>query len=118
MHFLSYEILLDPDARATYDRYGIQGLSDTSNMAAASTDASDIFAEIFGSSGFRFGFNFDGASGRSRAKTSTIPYAVTLEDLYIGKNVKINLEKESLCITCKGFANLYILNDNVSQGAE
>ena len=96
----SYEILLDPDARAEYDLHGIQGLAN-GKMGEGHMDA-DLFSELFGSSAFQFAFNFDD-SRRSRAKTSNITYEVTLEDLYNGKHVKLNLEKETLCTTCKGF---------------
>lgn len=105
-----YEILLDPTTRAEYDAYGIQGLANAGKMGNANTDASDLFSEIFGSSGFQFAFNFDDTDGRSRAKNSTIPYDVTLEDLYNGKHVKLNLEKETLCTTCKGYGiNLFFI---------
>lgn len=65
-------------------------------------DPADIFAELFG--GFSFGFDFGGARGarRSRGEDSVIPYEVTLEDLYNGKSVKMNMEKEVVCGACKG----------------
>lgn len=97
----SYEILVDPDARAEYDIHGIQGLAN-GRMGGVNMDASDLFSEFFGSSAFQFAFNFDGNNGRRRAKTTNITYEVTLEDLYNGKHVKLNLEKETLCTTCKG----------------
>ena len=68
-------------------------------------DPNDIF-EMFGG-GFSFGFDFGpggfGAPRRKKGQDSVIPYEVTLEDLYNGKSVKMNLEKDALCSTCSGF---------------
>ena len=71
-------------------------------------DAADIFAELFGGGGpggFPFGFDFGGGGPhrhRTRGEDSVIPYDVTLEELYNGKSVKMNMEKEAVCGTCKG----------------
>ena len=65
--------------------------------------AEDIFAELFGGAG-GFGFNFgpDMRPRRARGEDSVIHYDVTLEDLYNGKSVKMNMEKEVVCGVCKG----------------
>lgn len=65
-------------------------------------DASDIFAELFGGSGFGFHFGPDMRPRRTRGEDSVIHYDVTLEDLYNGKSVKMNMEKEIVCGVCKG----------------
>ena len=52
-----------------------------------------------------FGFDFGpGSRGprRTKGQDSNIPYEVTLEDLYNGKTVKMNMEKEVVCGVCKG----------------
>lgn len=64
-------------------------------------DPNDIFSELFGNFGFSFDHSGFGASSR-RDQDSTIVHNVTLEDLYNGKGVKMNLEKEIVCGTCKG----------------
>jgi DnaJ family protein A protein 2 len=64
----------------------------------------DIFSQFFGG-GMHFGFDHGpgGPSRRNgRGEDSVIPYDVTLEDLYNGKNVKMDMEKEVVCGTCKG----------------
>jgi DnaJ homolog subfamily A member 2 len=67
----------------------------------------DIFAQFFGG-GAQFGFDFGpgmGGGGRRRpgkGEDTVVPYEVTLEDLYNGKSVKINMEKDTLCAVCKG----------------
>jgi DnaJ family protein A protein 2 len=68
------------------------------------TDAADIFADLFGDGmGFSFSFGPGAGSRQTNGRNTFIPYDVTLEDLYNGKNVKMNLEKEVLCCTCKGY---------------
>lgn len=63
----------------------------------------DIF-ELFRGGGFQFGFDFGPGARprRSKGEDSVIPYDVTLEDLYNGKSVKMNMEKEIVCGVCKG----------------
>ena len=73
-------------------------------------DPNDIFAELFGG-GLRFGFDFGPSSRprRSKGEDSVIPYDVTLEDLYNGKSVKMNMEKEIVCGICKGYVNICLI---------
>ena len=67
-------------------------------------DPADIFAELFGAS-MGFGFDYGPSRGprRTKGQDSHIPYEVTLEDLYNGKTVKMNMEKEVVCGICKGY---------------
>lgn len=96
-----YEVLSSGDSREAYDRYGLDSLK---GGGGPSMDPADIFSELFG--GMHFGFDFGGPGGggprRSKGEDSTIPYDVTLEDLYNGKSVKMNMEKEAVCSMCKG----------------
>ena len=66
-------------------------------------DTNDIF-EMFGGGffGFDFGPGGFGVPRRKKGQDSVIPYEVTLEDLYNGKSVKMNLEKDALCSACSG----------------
>ncbi|KAI0925708.1 hypothetical protein AcV5_008373 [Taiwanofungus camphoratus] len=99
----AYEILSSVETREAYDMYGMEGVSGRGGpRGPGGTDAADIFAELFG--GMRFGFDFGPGAGprRSKGKDSVIPYDVTLEDLYNGKTVKMNMEKEVVCSGCKG----------------
>ena len=67
-------------------------------------DPADFFAQFFtGSGGFSFEFESGGPSRRrGKGQDSVIPYDVTLDDLYNGKAVKMNMEKEVVCSVCKG----------------
>ncbi|PFH53100.1 hypothetical protein AMATHDRAFT_79253 [Amanita thiersii Skay4041] len=96
----AYEILSDPQSREVYDRYGIDGLSKSSGPGM---DASDLFAQFF-EAGFNFDFDPGAGFGGRRAKgqDDVHQYQVTLEDLYNGKSVKMNMEKEVVCGQCKG----------------
>ncbi|KAL0954649.1 hypothetical protein HGRIS_003601 [Hohenbuehelia grisea] len=94
----AHEILSDSDTREVYDRAGMAGLGPNGRgSSSANMDAADLFAQFFGGPGM-FGF----PPGRRGAQNSIIPHTVTLEDLYNGKSVKINLEKEAVCGSCKG----------------
>jgi DnaJ family protein A protein 2 len=70
-------------------------------------DAANLFAQFFANGGGppMFGFDFGpemGGRRRGKGEDSIIPYEVTLEDLYNGKSVKMNMEKEIICGVCKG----------------
>lgn len=109
-----YEILSSVETREAYDRYGMEGMSrggggpDFSGMGGM--DPADIFAELFGAS-MGFGFDHGPSRGprRTKGQDSNIPYEVTLEDLYNGKTVKMNMEKEVVCGVCKGYVQHSIL---------
>lgn len=82
---------------------------------AGGMNAEDLFAQFFagaggggggGGGGNPFGFSFGpGAGGphqRRKGQDEVVPYDVTLEDLYNGKTVRINMEKDITCGVCKG----------------
>ncbi|KAH8118129.1 DnaJ-domain-containing protein, partial [Phellopilus nigrolimitatus] len=108
----AYEILSDPQTREVYDEYGLEGIAGGQGGPGGGVDPADIFAELFGGGGrgggggFSFAFGGPGGMGggprRSRQQDSIIPYEVTLEDLYNGKHVKMNMEKEIVCAVCRG----------------
>ncbi|KAK2460908.1 hypothetical protein APHAL10511_007378 [Amanita phalloides] len=96
----AYEILNDSQSRELYDRFGMEGLS---KNAGPHMDATDIFAQFFGAGfGFEFGPQAGFGARRTTGQDSIVPYEASLEDLYNGKLVKMNLEKEVVCTQCKG----------------
>ncbi|KAI9570525.1 hypothetical protein HD554DRAFT_2170129 [Boletus coccyginus] len=99
----AYEILSDPDSREVYDREGMDGIAGPGRRSGGMPhDAADMFAQFFGG-GATF-FDFGGGPGphKHKGEDTEIPHQVTLEDLYNGKSVKINMEKEVICGTCSG----------------
>ncbi|KAJ7722753.1 hypothetical protein DFH07DRAFT_856632 [Mycena maculata] len=105
----AYETLSDPQMREIYDEAGMDGLSG-GGPGMGGMDAADLFAQFFqasgGGGGMPFGFDFGGGAGPSRRRRkgedTEIPHAVTLDELYNGKTLRLSMEKEAVCGTCKG----------------
>ncbi|KZS92514.1 DnaJ-domain-containing protein [Sistotremastrum niveocremeum HHB9708] len=103
----AYEILIDDEARSAYDAYGLDGLKSMGSdggMGGMAMDPEEFLAHLFGGGGgFPFSFGEEpGPSRRGHGEDEVIPIEVTLEDLYNGKTVKMTLEHEVVCSTCKG----------------
>ncbi|CAE6465262.1 unnamed protein product [Rhizoctonia solani] len=107
----AYETLIDEHKRAHYDHFGRDkggpGMFDDD----VGVDPDDLFTHLFGGMGMGPGmFNMgEMGSGPSRgyrhggrSQDSVIPYEVTLEDLYNGKNVQMNMTRDIICLQCNG----------------
>jgi DnaJ homolog subfamily A member 2 len=88
-----------------YDQYGLEGLSGGSGGHPFSPE--DLFEQLF--SGGSFGFN--NGRRKRRGDDSKIPYDVTLQDLYMGKTVKMQIEKTVVCSMCSGSVPFFKLGE-------
>ncbi len=104
----AYEVLREPKKRASYDKFGHEGVSGFEGFGrGAYSDFSDIFGDFdFGDifEGF-FGSAF-GAKGRTKRgrRGSDIQYdlSITLEEAATGKEIQIKIPRNEACETCQG----------------
>jgi molecular chaperone DnaJ len=103
----AYEVLSDPDRRATYDRYGHEGLR-TGGYAPnfeSFGSVADIFEAFFGGSG-GFGSVFGGAGARTGGAIQggdvAVSAAIDLADAVHGTSVEVSYEAVALCEHCRG----------------
>ncbi|WWC89526.1 uncharacterized protein L201_004450 [Kwoniella dendrophila CBS 6074] len=111
----AYETLSNPNDRASYDSHGPDGPPRGGGMGGGGMDMDDLFEQMFGGGfgGIGGGFEFEmgggggGGGGPSRrkptkGKDTIIAYDISLEDVYKGKKVIMNLERDRICQGCKG----------------
>ena len=105
----AYETLMDDDKRATYDRFGEDGLKNAGFGSQGPFDAGfggldEIFNSFFGGGGFGFG-------GGSRAKDPDAPQRgddlrldieLEFEQAIFGMEKEVTIEHLEVCETCKG----------------
>lgn len=109
----AYEVLMDPQKRAAYDRYGHRAFSQGTGPAAGGfggADPFDIFREVFGGRGGGGGGSiFDdifggGGAGRAerRKRGSDLRYdlPITLEEAANGVEKELKIERLVGCESC------------------
>ena len=108
----AYDVLMDPDKRAAYDRFGHAAFAQggAGFGGGGFHDPFEIFREVFGGGGFGGGI-FDtffggGAGTRSddRRRGSDLRYdmEIKLEDAAFGAEKTIEIEKLDTCDKCHG----------------
>ncbi|MGE5214482.1 MAG: molecular chaperone DnaJ [Nitrospirota bacterium] len=108
----AYDVLMDPDKRAAYDRFGHAAFAQggAGFGGGGFHDPFEIFREVFGGGGFGGGI-FDtffggGAGARSddRRRGSDLRYdmEIKLEDAAFGAEKTIEIEKLDTCDKCHG----------------
>src|SRR5919205_285536 len=108
----AYDVLMDPDKRAAYDRFGHAAFAQggTGFGGGGFHDPFEIFREVFGGSGFGGGI-FDtffggGPAERTddRRRGSDLRYdmEIKLEEAAFGAEKTIEIEKLDTCDRCYG----------------
>ena len=85
---------MDPEKRALYDKYGMEGLE---NGGGGGSSADDIFSMFFGGGGGR-----RGPQGPQKGEDIVHPIKASLEDLYNGKVTRLAINRNKLCEDCEG----------------
>jgi molecular chaperone DnaJ len=94
----AYEILSDPDRRATYDRYGHEGLKrggQSPNFDGFGS-INDLFSAFFGGGGF------GGAAAPRGGGDAEVALAIELEQAAAGAAVDVTFEVVDRCERCRG----------------
>ncbi|KAG0056685.1 DnaJ- protein scj1 [Gryganskiella cystojenkinii] len=93
----AYEVLSDKDKKAIYDRYGEEGLKQQQGQGGGGFhDPFDIFAQFFG------GGSRQHQHEERRGPEMRLELEVTLEELYVGKSIEIEVSKQIICPHCSG----------------
>ncbi|KAJ2760634.1 DnaJ- protein scj1 [Coemansia nantahalensis] len=100
----AYEVLSDDEKREIYNRYGEEGLKNQGGPGGGGGfhDPFDIFAQFFGG---HVRFDRRGGSGgraKPRGPDVHIHVPVTLNELYTGTEVDIDISKQAICHHCDG----------------
>jgi molecular chaperone DnaJ len=98
----AYEILSDAERRATYDRYGFEGLESRGFASTAHGFGSfaDIFDAFFG--GDPFGAAFGRGSGRVQGGDVAVAVEISLEEAARGRTVDVAYDVVDACERCGG----------------
>ena len=103
----AYDILIDPEKRAAYDRYGYAAFqSPGGGPGAGFHDPFDLFREVFGSGGGGIFEHFFGGSGggADQARGADLRYdlEIKLEEAARGVEKEIEIRKTGRCSACGG----------------
>src|SRR4051794_9516947 len=106
----AYDVLMDGDKRAAYDRFGHAAFSQGIGRGGGFHDPFDIFREVFGGGGGGGGifetFFGGGATtdreGRQRGSDLRYDMQITLEEAAFGVDKEIEVRKLDTCSKCDG----------------
>jgi molecular chaperone DnaJ len=103
----AYDVLIDPDKRSAYDRFGHAAFGQGTGVRGGFHDPFDIFREVFGGGGGIFETFFGGGggiSGEDRQRGSDLRYdmQITLEEAAVGVEKEIEVRKLDTCDACRG----------------
>jgi molecular chaperone DnaJ len=103
----AYDVLMDLDKRAAYDRFGHAAFAQGTSAAGGFHDPFDIFREVFGGAGggiFETFFGGVGMRGEDRRRGSDLRYdmQIKLEEAALGTEQEIEVRKLDTCDKCQG----------------
>jgi len=107
----AYDVLMDADKRAAYDRFGHAAFEQGGGFRGGFHDPFDIFREVFGAAGAGIGGSifetfFGGMGGRpeDRQRGADLRYdmQITLEEAAFGTEKEIEVRKLDSCDKCNG----------------
>lgn len=101
----AYEILSDPQTRAAYDQYGHAAFDSRARSRGGFHDPSDIFREVFGSSGIfedLFGGGQRSPGGVQRGDDLRYDLELTFIEAAQGCEKEVSLTKLDACDSCRG----------------
>jgi molecular chaperone DnaJ len=104
----AYDILIDPDKRAAYDRFGHAAFQGAGAGGGGFHDPFDLFREVFGAGGGGIFEHFFGggmgAGGGETGRGSDLRYdlEIKLEEAARGVEKEIELRKSGRCSACGG----------------
>jgi molecular chaperone DnaJ len=105
----AYDVLMDGDKRAAYDRFGHAAFAQGAGARGGGFhDPFDIFREVFGAAGgggiFETFFGSGGGTAEDRQRGSDLRYdmQITLEEAAFGVEKEIEVRKLGTCGRCKG----------------
>src|SRR6202171_4380292 len=103
----AYDVLMDADKRAAYDRFGHAAFAQGGGFGRGGFhDPFDIFREVFGGGGgiFETFFGGGGTRGEDRQRGADLRYdmQITLEEAAFGAEKEIEVRKLDVCEKCGG----------------
>jgi len=99
----AYEILSDAERRATYDRFGFEGLDSRgySSQAHGFGSFADIFDAFFGGDPFGAAFG-RGGGGRVQGGDIAVEVEISLAEAASGTSTEVSYELVDTCERCRG----------------
>lgn len=102
----AYEVLSDPERRARYDQFGIDGIKNSGGGSGfgpgfEGMDLGDIFSAFFGG-GSPFGGGTRRSSGPPRGQDMETSVTLEFEKAVFGGEVEVSLRLPTACDECQG----------------